>query len=410
MSRILVIGFVWPEPKSSASGKRMMQLLELFQLRGHEIIFSSTASVSPFQVDLTARGIRTQSIQLNHSSFDDLLREFQPKIVLYDRFMMEEQFGWRVRQVLPHALQILDTEDLHFLRKARATAVSAGLPIARADLRTDLAKREIASMYRSDISLVISSLEMQVLRDEFNMPDQLLYYLPILRDDTPGKAAGLPYEQRQDFVFIGNFLHDPNWDAVLQLKTKIWPLIRKQLPKANLHIYGAYTSQKVKQLHNQKEGFLIQGRAQSATKVVQQARIMLAPLRYGAGIKGKLLDAMICGTPSITTSIGSEGLEGMVSWPGKIADLEDDFARAAVTLYTDASQWKKAQERGFRKLSQEIPGTEAGQKFLDHIEGLLDHLKAHRNSNFVGQLLQHHQHDSTRFLSKYIEEKNRSKS
>ena len=409
MSRILVIGYVWPEPKSSAAGKRMMQLLELFLMRGYEIIFSSTATASPFQVDLPARGIRTERIQLNSSSFDAFLQEFEPEIVLYDRFMMEEQFGWRVRKVLPHALQILDTEDLHFLRKARATAVSAGLSTEQADLQTDLAKREIGSIYRCDLSLIISTLEMQVLCEDFKIPRHLLYYLPILRDNPTVVRSEKTYEQREDFVFIGNFLHDPNWDAVLQLKTKIWPLIRKQLPQTNLHIYGAYASQKVIQLHNPKEGFLIQGRAQSAREVIEQARIMLAPLRYGAGIKGKLLDAMGCGTPSVTTSIGSEGLEGMIPWPGMIADSEDDFASAAVLLYTDPRKWNEAQDRGYKKLSREIPGPEAGQKFIDHVEGLLDHLETHRKSNFIGQLLQHHQHDSTRFLSKYIEEKNRLK-
>ncbi len=409
MPRILVIGYVWPEPQSSAAGKRMMQLLEFFLQRGYEIVFSSTAAPSPFQVDLTALGITTEQITLNSSSFDSFLEDCQPSIVLYDRFMMEEQFGWRVRKQLPDALQILDTEDLHFLRKARAAAVAAGVAPDQAQLQTDLAKREIASMYRSDLSLIISPLEMQLLQEEFQIPRQLLYYLPIIRQDPTVEQSKISFEQRQDFVFIGNFRHDPNWDAVLELKTKIWPLIRKSLPQARLNIYGAYTSQKVHQLHNPKDGFLVHGRAESARVVIESARLMLAPLRFGAGIKGKFLDAMANGTPSLTTSIGSEGMTGTVDWPGQIEDDAAAIARAAIDLYSNPKKWKEAQKRGYEKLLKDFPGSQAGDLFVDHMEFLLKDLKGHRQSNFVGQLLQHHQHQSTRFLSLYIEEKNKSR-
>ena len=102
------------------------------------------------------------------------------------------------------------------------------------------------------------------------------------------------YEEREHFVFVGNFFHQPNVDAVLQLK-KLWKFIRKQLPKAEVHVYGAYVSQQIHQLHKPEEGFIIKGFAEDALEVVKKARVVLAPIRFGAGIKGKLTEAMLCG-------------------------------------------------------------------------------------------------------------------
>lgn len=409
MPRMLVIGYVWPEPKSSAAGKRMMQLLELFLSRDYDLIFASTATETPYQVDLRALGIKTAEIELNSGSFDTFIQEINPEVVLYDRYMMEEQFGWRVRAACPNALQVLDTEDLHFLRKARQESVSKGIPVELTQLQTSLAKREIASIYRSDLSLIISKSEMKVLLEQFLIPEALLYYLPLMRQSENISPESRPdFEDRQDFISLGNFLHPPNWDAVLQLKTTIWPLIRQAIPNASLHIYGAYPTSKVHQLHNTGERFLIKGRAHSARKVLESARVLLAPLRFGAGIKGKFLDAMAAGTPSVTTVTGAEAMTSQRVWGGSIENEPQGFAKAAISLYQSKSDWTTAQTTGFQIL-QNFPGPEAGQRFADHLEALLRELPEHRSQNFVGQLLQHHHHQSTRYLSKYIEAKNKLK-
>jgi hypothetical protein len=127
-------------------------------------------------------------------------------------------------------------------------------------LLNDIAKREIASIVRSDISLIISSFEINILKTVFKIESQLLYYLPFLVD-----LSALPisnkFEERHHFISIGNFLHEPNKDAVLQLKNKIWPLISEKLPNTELHIYGAYVPESIMQLTNLKEKFYVKGRA-----------------------------------------------------------------------------------------------------------------------------------------------------
>ena len=120
--KVLFIGLVWPEPTSSAAGTRIIQLIQLFLANGDEVHFASAASKSDFSFELTTLGVIEHQIKLNDSSFNDWLKELNPFIVVFDRFMIEEQYGWRVQQECPNTLRILDTEDLHFLRHARQQA------------------------------------------------------------------------------------------------------------------------------------------------------------------------------------------------------------------------------------------------------------------------------------------------
>ena len=407
---VLIIGFVWPEPNSSAAGGRMVQLISIFEAQGFDVTFASSASDSAFMVDIESLAVAKKSITLNCSSFDVFIKELNPSIVLFDRFMMEEQYGWRVAENCPDALRLLDTEDLHCLRLARQKAFKENRKFSTDDLLLeDVAKREIASILRSDISFMISEFEMELLETVFKIDTKLLYYLPLLLDPIDESTIQkLPlFEERNHFVFIGNFLHEPNWNAVQYLKETIWPLIRKQIPEAVLQIYGAYPSQKVLQLHKPSEGFYIMGRANDAQEVVSNARVVLAPLRFGAGIKGKLVEAMQCGTPSVTTTIGAESMCGNLSWNGFIADDLQIFAKNAVELYQDKNIWQKAQENGFRIIEKRYLKSSFSNDLIYHVLEIQTHLKQHRLDNFMGTLLQHHSMTSTKYMSRWIEEKNK---
>ncbi|WP_299367587.1 glycosyltransferase [Winogradskyella sp.] len=412
-SNLLIIGFVWPEPKSSAAGSRMLQLIEQFQKQGYAITFASAAKTSDNTYDLSQIGVKTQDILLNDSSFDDFIAELQPNIVLFDRFMIEEQYGWRVAEQCPEALRILDTEDFHGLRKARELALKDGVELSTDHLQNDITKREIASIYRCDLSLMISQAEIDILFQQFKIDKSLLYYLPFLLEPiSENTTSGLPtFEERQHFVTIGNFLHPPNYDATLYLKQSIWPLIRQQLlPMAigiELHVYGAYESQKVTQLHNEREGFLIKGFAESVSEVMRNAKVCLAPLRFGAGLKGKLIDAMQNGTPCMMSTIAAEGMFGKLNPNGFILDNIEAFAQNAVELYTDSDIWKEKQSNGYKVLNERFDKTSFANAFAEKIEQLKKDLKCHRQNNFFGTMLQHQTLQSTKYLSKWIEEKNK---
>ena len=409
IKKLLIIGFVWPEPKSSAAGFRMMQLIEAFQCYNYQITFASACAKNDNAFDLKTLGVDQVYIELNHSSFDTFVKELNPDIVLFDRFMTEEQFGWRVSEQCPNTLRILDTEDLHSLRRGRQQAFKDNRPFNKTYLFNDTAKREIAAIYRSDVSLIISEAEMEILENDFRVDESLLMYLPFMLDSIlEDKVKALPkFEVRNHFITIGNFLHEPNYNAVLYLKSTIWPLIKKQLPKAELHIYGAYANQKVNQLHNEKEGVLIKGFAEDVNEVMQQAKVCLAPIQFGAGLKGKLIDAITNGTPCVTSSVGAEGMFGDFEANGFVENNPKDFADKAVQLFQNGNLWKEKQQNGFEIINKRFNKNSFQKELLNRIIKITDDLETKRLKNFTGQMLMHHTLQSTRFMSKWIEEKNK---
>ena len=408
--KVLIIGYVWVEPNSSAAGGRMLQLIEQFLQQDFKITFACPAQKGEKASNLSSLGIDEISIELNNTSFDDFIKELQPTIVLFDRFMMEEQFGWRVAENCPKALRILDTEDLHFLRKMRHQQIKKGEGFnTEALLNSDDAKREISAILRCDMSLIISTFEMDLLKDVFKIDKKILYYLPFLLDkvDAHQIKKWRPFEDRENFIFIGNFFHKPNVDAVLTIKTQIWTKIRKLLPKAEIHIYGSYANQQIHQLHNTNEGFIVKGFAENAQEVVRNARVVLAPLRFGAGIKGKLTEAMICGTPSVTSKIGAEGMHDILPWNGFVAGDYSKFSEKAVQLYTDEKLWNESQKHGVEIINQIYDKEKLGVLFINQVKEIQQNLLEHRTQNFLGSLLQHQTLQATKYMSKWIEVKNR---
>ena len=411
LKNLLIIGYVWPEPNSSAAGTRMLQLIDCFQTQEYQITFASPCGKSDHAIDLNTIGVKPVSIALNHPSFDEFIKGLKPDIVLFDRFMMEEQFGWRVAENCPKAIRILDTEDLHCLRKTRELCLKKHVDFSIDQLlKPEITKREIAAILRCDLSLIISTFEMELLKNTFKIEDSILMYLPFLFDkiDLLHQEKWKTFKERNHFIFIGNFLHKPNVDAVLTLKNHIWTAIKKRLPEAELHIYGAYVNQQIQQLNNKKEGFIIKGFAKNAKEVVGNAKVVLAPLRFGAGIKGKLTEAMLCGTPSVTTSIGVEGMCGNVPWNGFVTDNFSDFTAQATELYTNSLVWKNAQLNGIEIINNTYSKEKNGQLFFDKIAKIKEYLEQHRTQNFLGSLLQHQTLQATKYMSKWIEAKNKN--
>ncbi len=286
MQKLLIIGQTWPEPSSTAAGTRTLQLLQLFTDTGYEITFASDAQKTDRSHSLPA-SIHQQSIKLNDPSFGEFLKDLRPDIVLYDRFITEEKYGWRVRESLPGILDILDTQDLHCLRNARKQALDSLLDYRELLPHTDLAYREIASIYRTRLTLVISEFEMELLFKLFDISPELLLYLPFVIAEFESESAGL--DARRDFMHIGNFLHQPNVDAVQELKRHIWPIIRKRLPEASIHIYGPYAPPHIQQMHDPKTGFIIAGAAEDLKSTYEQHRLVTGAAAIWRGTQGQVV-------------------------------------------------------------------------------------------------------------------------
>lgn len=408
MQKVLFIGVNWPEP-STAAGTRIMKLIHTFLKNNYQVTFASTAAESELSFNLNILELTKAHIKLNDSSFDTFITDFAPNVVVYDRFLTEEQFGWRVAENAPNAVRILDTEDLHSLRTVRQKLFKNKQDFSVAAwLKEDVTKREIASIYRCDISLIISSFEIQLVKKHLKIDDSLLLHLPFMVDTVSDEVfQSYPsFNDRKDFICIGNGKHAPNVDAIIWLKTTIWPLIKKQLPNANLHIYGSYFPQQVLQMHKQSDGFYIDGFTADLEKTFTNARINLAPLRFGAGLKGKLIDGMRFGTPNITTRIGVEGMVSTLPFNGKVSDDANAFATHAVLLYNNEDQFCAAQQNG-RDILNRLYNLEAiSERFINTVQTVTKNLEKHRASNFIGSLLQHQTMQSRKFMSKWIEAKN----
>ena len=398
--KVLVLGRIWPEPKSSAAGKRILQIMDVFDLMGMDIHFASSAHKTEYSTQWSY-GVTEHSIEVNSSSFDDWIKELQPDIVLFDQINCEEYYSWRINKHCPDAIRILDCEDLQMLRKGRESTVRSKKEFKIESLPNDnLAYREIACILRCHLSIIISEFEKELLESDFNISSTSLAYFPLLAKELKETPS---YEERQSFLSIGNFIHAPNLDSVKYLKKEIWPLIREQLPEVEIELYGAYPNEKVMNLNDSTNGFHIRGRADDAFEVIQKAKVMLAPLRFGAGQKGKLLDAMICQTPSVTTSIGAESMNGKLEWNGFIEDVPTLFAQKAVELYKNQDIWKQAQSNGKHILQSRFNSKRHKEDLIKQLNDLM--VKSIVKDSFEMRMLNHHSFKNAEYMSRWIEEK-----
>ena len=409
MHSILIIGKVWPEEKTTGAGVRMLQIIRTLSSANYNITFASTAQIGAHSTNLNQWGVTTAQIQLNSYSFNVFLQTLQPEIVLFDRFSTEEQFGWRVEEELPNSLRVLDTEDLHFLRAAREeTLKKEGFPYSlektiNEACELDITFREIASMLRCDVNFIISSFEMDLLKHYFPVPESQLHYLPLL----PSEGDFIPsFHDREHFIFAGNFFHQPNKDAVHFLQ-KLWPSIKQELPEAELFIYGAYANETTLQLNNPKNGFHIRGWVEDLSAEMAKSRILIAPLRYGAGLKSKILEAFRVGTPVATTEIGAEGIAKDGTFGGVIGNGDETWRKDLVALYRNELLWKEAQDKSLTILSNNFHGKEL-EELPDFIHAKLTDVLPTRKTQFLQKLMHHETMRSSKYLSKWIMEKNKA--
>jgi glycosyltransferase involved in cell wall biosynthesis len=403
---VVFILYVWPEPDSSAAGSRTLGLINACLSENWNVSLISAAEKSDYSYQFKQHNnkfLKCYQTKLNDCIFDELIKSMEIDIVIYDRFIMEEQFSWRLEQFHPQALKVLDTSDLHFVRRAREKSVKKNQAV---NYYSSDCYREIAAIYRSDTSLIISPVELQILTDEFQVDTNLLHYLPFMLEKITFSKSS--FEQRKNFIMIGNFLHKPNYDAVLWCIKDIWPKIFSLLPSAQLHVYGAYMPEHMHQWHAPKKGILIKGRANNLNSLFQDYLINLVPLRFGAGIKGKIADGFCAGTPCITTNIGAEGMCQPSNFGGLIKDDADDIAESSVKLYQNQDDWYQLQNRGYQCINDRHQKNNRQQQFILHLKKLLANLEKHRQRNFIGSMLKHHFHQSSHYMSKWIEEKNRA--
>ncbi|CAE7353080.1 ALKBH8 [Symbiodinium natans] len=357
--RAMVISTNWPDPDVSAAGRvtsgRLRLLRSFCSLEsGNAVSFASAARPGSAQGKLSAANdVQCFRIKTNDeaSVVAALESAGNPELVLFDGFNAEERFGHYVRDKLPDSMRILDMQDFHALRLGRerliedaadASTVVSYRPTAFDD---DL-QRELASIHRCDATLAISEDERKLLVDTYGVPGWKVFAAPF----GFARSGALPgYEDRQGAMFIGNWRHRPNRDCAKWLIQEVWPLVRQRFPDLELSVYGANQTPDDAALTQESLGAYVRGYCRSVQKAMRQHRLLVAPLRYGAGVKGKVLEAMQHGLVVVTTPVGVEGIASPESFPGYVVQTGGEdagaFAEGIAEALRDPCRWQEQQQR-----------------------------------------------------------------
>jgi len=263
-------------------------------------------------------------------------------------------------------------------------------------------------MHRSDLNLIISSFEYNLLISKFNfIPEKLMLTQFYYKKPTHTIST---YDERVDFAMLGHFKHGPNRDSVHYLKNTIWPIIQSKLPSTSVHIYGANPTVDDLQLTEEKIGFIVNGVTKNQFKTLSKHRILLVPLRYGAGIKGKIADSWYTGTPVISTSIGAEGMASAdreSDFGGIIADTPETFAKAAVLMYNDERLWQKYSKISTKLSSKYYSEEDNIEKWNTALNYTLSNKEQIRANDIIYNTLWSQGTRSTEWKSKYLALKTR---
>src|SRR5690606_26599757 len=242
-------------------------------------------------------------------------------------------------QVSPNARIVFHAPDLYFLREQREAELSNDPTQQR--MAAETRRRELGIMRSSDLVVVVSPVEKELLQSVLpEKPVQVFQalYVPVA-ENPPGFA------QRRDIFFLGGFVHRPNVQAVKWFAEDIWPLIHARLPNVTFHIVGAEAPAEVRAL-GKLPGIRYVGYVEDLAPVLNEMRLGVAPLCYGAGIKGKVAMTMGAGVPCICTDIAAEGMFLKDGIHTLIANDPRRFADAVVSAYEDAELWNRLSANG----------------------------------------------------------------
>ena len=405
-------------------------------------------------------------------------------LVIFDRFYSEEAYSFSIREQMRQRCSnvnvdiedstptlVLDMQDMHSLRWGRQQVVQQfDKKQAMTNNSSDMDPleclnevmeyrptasnnphllRELASIHRCDMTWVCSPYEMKLLNQTYQIPESKLTLASFYVEQLQAPLSSLEQdvglsnieeamttdqqENGVEFVFCGGFRHAPNVDAVHVLLEHIWPRIRKQLPASTLHIHGAFCPSSILSQDDASRGVHIHGYTESLDEVFsfapQSKKILLAPLRFGAGIKGKIVDAWRYGMPVVTTPVGSEGMtmasglskesrgyEGQKLFGGLIASNLHEFCEMAISVAGDPELYQEKQIEATQVLtelyghdSSSPEGTRRWNLVLRRLENKMENIDSFRESDFVRSLLWHQTARSTEYFSRWIELKDTMK-
>jgi glycosyltransferase involved in cell wall biosynthesis len=343
VARALVIDGFTPTPDKDAASNDIYWFMRILLGLGYEVTFVpafATAHAGRYTEDLRALGIicpvapalasARDFVALHGGTFD--------LIALY-RITVAEGLIDVARKSAPNAKVIFNAVDLHFLRDQRQAELNGQLHAFVEAKRRE--PQELRVIRAADAAVLLSDFEYDYVGR--HAPDARRFFIPLALP-VPGRLA--PYEGRAGVLFVGGFRHAPNVDAVRFLCGAIWPRVRRLLPDARLFVVGADPPGDIAAFHAPSEGIEIMGHVEDLTDLYRNVRVTVAPLRFGAGLKGKVVASLAVGLPCVVTSIAAEGMPDGSADPIAVADDADGFARAIADIHADPKRWYRMSDAG----------------------------------------------------------------
>ena len=360
--RLLVLDHCNPTPDQDAGSITVFNIMRIFRSLGWKVTFIPEDNFLHTERE-TSTMQRIGIECLYHPYVNSVRRHLEQYGADYDAVLvfrsscLQRHLG-TIRETAPQAKVIYHTSDLHYLREQREAELSGSDEMRRKSEQTRRA--ELALVESADATIVHSSEEQQLLGQETGCPGKIFLFPWAI--DIPGTETG--WEVRDGLIFVGGYQHTPNVDAVLHFADNIWPLVRRKIPSAVFRVVGSRVPAQIRDLHG--NGIEVLGFVSDLTSVMDRSRLMVAPLRFGAGIKGKIGTALSHGLPVITTSIGAEGMDLLPGEGVQVADDPEAFADLVADLYGHPEVWER-ESRGAVEFARRRYSLAAGCEVVSEI-------------------------------------------
>lgn len=344
--QVLIVDSTTPRPDRDSASLRLRNVMRLLRQEGAHVAF---LPVDAAHAGDATHALQQQGVEAWYAPFFSQpaawLRQHGSRFdaVLLCRHHVAREWLPLVRRYAPQATVAFDSIDLHYLREQRA----AQLRNDAAALRQAAATRvlELDVIARSDLTIVVSAAERALLQRD--APDARVEIISNIHELADGVA---PLSQRRDILFIGGFRHPPNTDAVHWFISDIWPRVRAVLPHAQFHCVGGDVPAEIAALAS-RPGVRIHGHVPDLQPFLDGCRLSVAPLRFGAGVKGKINQSMAHGLPVVATPCAVEGMHLHDGGEALIAETAGAFANAVIDLYRDDTLWKALSQAGLLNIS-----------------------------------------------------------
>jgi len=344
--RVLVVDHMVPHHDHDAGSVRMHALLCILVDLGFRVTFlpDNLAGLEPYTSELQQLGIEVLCGRMSELAYLEKHGSEFEIAILCRAFFAAKYLPTLLACGRPPFI-IFDTVDLHYLREQRHAMLEDDAGLARAAERTR--EVELGVIRSSDMVWVTSTHEATLLRQEaIGTPIEIVPMIHTVRADVP------PFGPRRNILFIGSFRHPPNEDAVMYFVHEVLPLIRSELPGVQLLIVGPHAPSSILKLASPE--VVVLGYVQDVKPVFDACRVSVAPIRYGAGVKGKVTQSLAWGVPAVATPVAAEGTEMIDGVHLMIASDPATFARRVIDVYENEELWTRLSIAGRREVEASL--------------------------------------------------------